>query len=281
VDFAGGKMKESIARFGPEQALTGILTHPGESGNGDATHAVIFLNAGLVHRIGPNRLYVHLARALSAAGDLVLRFDHSGIGDSGVTADSRRPADRFVAEAGAAMDFLQERFGVTSFTLTGICSGAAVSYMAATNDRRVSDIWLINPPAPILPERHLRTLRSHPNRWRKLLTMVSHRLRRSGSRPKRTQTSTVADIPEGITRLAEEGCEVFIVSSEWHSGYDYLLGVLPGRLGARGVDERVSIAAVRGADHLFHLIHHQDQLTELLLERASRRRSKGVGVSTE
>ena len=43
---------------------------------------VVLLNAGIIHRIGPNRLYVQLARRLASRGHAVLRFDLAGIGDS-------------------------------------------------------------------------------------------------------------------------------------------------------------------------------------------------------
>jgi len=43
---------------------------------------VVLLNAGLVHRVGPFRLYVPLARTLAAAGFPVVRFDQPGVGDA-------------------------------------------------------------------------------------------------------------------------------------------------------------------------------------------------------
>jgi hypothetical protein len=42
----------------------------------------VLLNAGAVHRQGPFRLYVHLARRLAALGFSCVRFDQPGIGDS-------------------------------------------------------------------------------------------------------------------------------------------------------------------------------------------------------
>src|SRR5205823_3052307 len=44
--------------------------------------AIVLLDAGATYRIGPNRLHVELARRLARDGDLVLRIDQSGIGDS-------------------------------------------------------------------------------------------------------------------------------------------------------------------------------------------------------
>src|SRR5689334_20064244 len=69
---------ENAIVFGGDVRLVGIVTTPAET-RADRT-GVILLNAGVVHRVGPNRLYVTLARRLAQAGLTVLRFDHSGIG---------------------------------------------------------------------------------------------------------------------------------------------------------------------------------------------------------
>src|SRR5262249_767876 len=44
--------------------------------------AILLLNAGAVSHVGPNRLYVALARRWAALGHVVLRVDNSGVGDS-------------------------------------------------------------------------------------------------------------------------------------------------------------------------------------------------------
>ena len=57
--------------------LRGIVTRPAA---GPPPHPLlILLNAGAVRRIGPNRLYVALARRVAAGGALVLRVDLSGL----------------------------------------------------------------------------------------------------------------------------------------------------------------------------------------------------------
>ena len=67
-------MREHAFLFGETKSLLGITTEPA-AGAGDSSHpAVVLLNAGLVHRIGPNRLYVNTARRLADAGFTVLRF---------------------------------------------------------------------------------------------------------------------------------------------------------------------------------------------------------------
>ncbi len=75
-------MKEEALRFGPNGSLIGIVTDPSEEERGKNLPAFLLLNAGHLHRVGPNRHYVSIARKLSAMGFTVLRFDFSGIGDS-------------------------------------------------------------------------------------------------------------------------------------------------------------------------------------------------------
>src|SRR5262249_32019788 len=61
--------------------LFGVLTGP--AGGGDPTRPLIlFLNAGAVHRVGPNRMYVTLARAFAERGLTSARIDLGGLGDS-------------------------------------------------------------------------------------------------------------------------------------------------------------------------------------------------------
>ena len=57
-------MSEEIITFGKTRALVGILHKPvGPAPRADLP-AVLLLNAGLLHRVGPNRLYVKIARQL-------------------------------------------------------------------------------------------------------------------------------------------------------------------------------------------------------------------------
>lgn len=56
-------MTEQALRFGPEKKLIGILNCP-ERFEKDFPTALI-LNAGIVHRVGPFRIHVDLARALA------------------------------------------------------------------------------------------------------------------------------------------------------------------------------------------------------------------------
>jgi pimeloyl-ACP methyl ester carboxylesterase len=117
-------IKESAICFGSHNELFGVIAEPHDvpaSGTG-----ILLINAGAVHHIGPNRLYVEMARRWAASGHTVLRFDLSGIGDS-------NPRDGYpfgmiygpnaIADIELALRELQSR-KLSSYVATGVCSGA-------------------------------------------------------------------------------------------------------------------------------------------------------------
>jgi dienelactone hydrolase len=121
----------------------GILTTPREVRAG-MPH-VVFINAGIVHRVGPNRLYVDMARALAALGFPVLRFDLSGLGDSRTVPTAVSLAESAVADVRAAFDFLASSRQATSFVVSGLCLGANYSFLAAFSDPRVLGVLALDP----------------------------------------------------------------------------------------------------------------------------------------
>jgi hypothetical protein len=147
-------MREKVLRFGVERGLSGVLSEPAEPAR-DAP-GVILLNSGILHHVGPSRLYVSLARRLAAEGHVAFRFDFSGIGDS----ESRKDALPFVesapAETRAGMDLLQKKFGLDSFLLIGLCSGADMAFKVAGLDERVTGIVQLDPYAYRTPGYYLR-----------------------------------------------------------------------------------------------------------------------------
>ena len=138
--------REKAVRFGKGTPLLGILTEPpvGTPLNGQG---VVLLNSGLLHRVGPSRLHVQVARALAPHGFAVLRFDFSGIGDSEARRDGLSFEQSAVLEAQEAMDYLATAKEAKKFTLWGLCSGADAAFLTAHADPRVTclvqlDAWI-------------------------------------------------------------------------------------------------------------------------------------------
>lgn len=130
-------MKETACRFGATQSLIGVMTQPQAAVEVRAHPAVILLNAGIIHRVGPHRLYVRIARQLATAGFVVLRFDLSGIGDSTVRHDHPPYEASAIRETQEAMNFVNATTGVQRFILMGICGGADNAMRVIQHDRRI------------------------------------------------------------------------------------------------------------------------------------------------
>lgn len=134
--------------------LVGIL-HSGSGKSGQET-ALILLNAGMVHRIGPHRGSVELARAVAAAGFPVFRYDQSGLGDSPVSRQAS--AERRHEELKAAMALVSAHTGATRFVVGGICSAADDAFHLAGLEPRVQGLLLLDGLAYRTPGYWLRHL---------------------------------------------------------------------------------------------------------------------------
>ena len=137
-------MKERAVLFGSRATLVGIITEAAAERHTRMHPGVLLLNAGLLHRIGPSRMYVCLARKLAAAGFPVLRLDFSGIGDSPARRDTASLEDAALEEVREAMDLMARTRGTERFVLIGLCSGADSSFQAARVDPRVAGLVLID-----------------------------------------------------------------------------------------------------------------------------------------
>lgn len=131
-------ISEQAILFGEYQHLAGVVNlaekpHP-------ANTAMILITAGMLHNVGPFRMYVDIARALAQQGVSSLRFDISGIGESlGVGAEGKS-IERAASETSIAMDYMEKQYGIDHFILFGLCSGADDAIQAALDDSRVCGV---------------------------------------------------------------------------------------------------------------------------------------------
>jgi alpha-beta hydrolase superfamily lysophospholipase len=135
---AGGEgvlVRETPLTLRRQPCLFGVLGEP-EAGPAADLPAVVLLNAGSAHRVGPGRLYVHLARRLAADGFRCLRLDLAGLGDSAPAGGAREndpyPATAF-ADIQDALDHLGAQRGVRRVVLMGLCAGAYAAFQAAVH----------------------------------------------------------------------------------------------------------------------------------------------------
>jgi inhibitor of KinA sporulation pathway (predicted exonuclease) len=99
--------------------------------------AVLMLTPGMLTSIGPSRLHVTLADALSRKGIPSFRFDLSGIGESLAVGSHGSSLKRASHEVQQAMDMLEGEYGYTRFMLFGLCSGADDAVASASEDERI------------------------------------------------------------------------------------------------------------------------------------------------
>jgi alpha-beta hydrolase superfamily lysophospholipase len=285
--FAEDAAEDAIV-FGGDVRLVGIVTTPTETrAAGDRT-GVILLNAGVVHRVGPNRLYVTLARRLAQAGLTVLRFDHSGIGDSETRDDHLDFNQSSVAEAIAAMDWLAAERQCRSFVLLGLCSGTLTAFKTALADRRVSGLILLTallvdpatvPEDVIATASERRIARSYlvekvasGRAWRKALGgkadyrriwRAVQRLVRGRSEPAPVVPGSEALVGE-LQQLVERGVAVRFIYADPTTVLEWFrMTVEPHlpRLRARG---RIDVTILKHADHTFTERRHQAQIVHLV-----------------
>jgi hypothetical protein len=275
-------VKEEALLLGPYQSLIGIYTPAvGHAAEISSNPAVILLNAGLVHHVGPHRLHVKLARALAVRGISTLRVDLAGIGDSSHRPDSMPAQQAAALEPREIMDDLVRR-GHDSFVLFGICSGATRSLQAAKDDARVTALILVNQEvtmndqdsgtqitAQFYLQHSLWNLRSWRNlltgkiNYRNLLVTLVSMVRRKitgGGHTKMALTDIVCD---DIRPVLIQGTQVLMLLSDRHAQLLQLQGEGLQDLERSG---QVRVAVHPEADHLFTSLQDQNALIEQVCE---------------
>jgi hypothetical protein len=279
--------------FGDQSPLVGIITEPDAGVRGNLP-VFLFLNAGLDHRVGPNRLYVTLARRLVEVGVASLRFDFSGIGDSPASRSLDASAERGVNEAKQAMNFLARSVGAEAFVPLGICSGADTAFALATADERVAGAVLINPTT--IPSAHTeqqsrearRRAQAHHHgsrvgdwkSWTRVLTGRSdlpalfRSTLRLTRRAIRLQGATVRNVDFGLLpELGRRGVELLAVFTEGDIGLE-LLATHVGSFENLASLNRFQLEVIRDTDHLFTPLRDQQRIEALLVEWAAQRLSR-------
>ena len=138
VFMGNQKAQEKVYTFGFENNLVGVMTERTDNKESNDLPAILLWNAGLLHRVGPHRLYVNLARRLAIDGFIVFRFDLSGLGDSEMLQRENRPEDERVAsDIREAMRFVEIKKNKKQFILIGLCSGADNAHLLTSQDSRV------------------------------------------------------------------------------------------------------------------------------------------------
>ncbi len=211
-------MREDPVRFGPTGDLVGIVA-TAVQGQGSSVGCLLF-NAGVIHRVGPHRINVKLARALAAAGIPSLRMDLSGLGDSAASRVSIGVQAQAVRDLQDGISALKTLAGVDAVIVVGICSGAVSAYDLAQVDERVHGLLMFDGYTFPTLLTHLR------RRWRRLMSWRYYperalgSFRRDNAEPQPDPASTPPELKpsrqqfaDAIERLVARGVAVNIVYS--------------------------------------------------------------------
>jgi pimeloyl-ACP methyl ester carboxylesterase len=230
-------------------------------------------------------LHVVLARRIAARGNLGLRLDLGGIGDSIMSTDAATFRESAVADTRTAMTGLADAHGTQRFVLFGVCAGADNSIATALSDDRVAGIVLVDPHTYPTRRSQLRDLRTRVAKhgsprevWRWATAVAERRLKLAIARAR----GLVEDRPsEGreappvetfhaqLTALADRGVRILAVYSGIHgSGYnevDQLFELFPDLRG------RMDHVYFPDANHTFTELAAQTELIDAVTAWISRR----------
>ena len=149
-------MTERIARFGKGDNLLGIFTDPDPAVRRADAPAILWLNAGTLHHVGPFGWYVTMARRFAELGFVSLRFDLAGIGDSPATGEPTNILDGALEDVHEAIELVVRSRQVERVILVGLCSGAVLAHHAALRDPRVAGAIFFDGIGYKTPGFHLR-----------------------------------------------------------------------------------------------------------------------------
>jgi predicted alpha/beta hydrolase len=293
-------IRETATYLDNSHGLFAIVCEPDIAPCKDAEgrrQVLLLLNAGAVHHVGPNRLYVTLARTLAIKGMTVIRLDIAGLGDSltkpGQVENATYPplACKDVAQA---VNYVRTTLGAASLHLAGICSGGYHSLKAAADGMALTSITVINPQTffwkegmSLAQREHLVTAESiryqsralEISAWLKLLRgdvdvrtgahVVRRRLALRVVHAMRELARWLHiplsdDLTVEIDDICRRGTHIQFVFSASDPGLSMLLeqgGRLVRRLQRTGA---ICIDVIDGADHTFTTLWARNTLTRLL-----------------
>jgi hypothetical protein len=286
-------MREEALLFGKTRSMVGIVTDPPDAKRGDNLPAIIILNAGITHRVGPNRLYVKIARNLASMGFVVFRFDHSGVGDSQARNDNLPFEKSSIIETQEAMNCMGTIRGKQRFVLIGLCSSTGTSFRTACCDQRVVGGVLLN---ALLEHRHnisdeiatyildrkivrsywqiklfdpkswLKVIAGKANYWR-IIKVTAFQLRSLFAR-KKNIFSGENKVAVDLRLLIERGVNLLFVYSEGTGVLEFFRVTLSDEIYKLSSSGKVRLEIIKHTDHTFTPLWSQEHLLKMVSDWA-------------
>lgn len=264
-------MHEEAVMFSKGHSLIGVVTYPKSENKSSVRCGVIFLNAGLVHHIGQNQIYVKTARKLAGIGCVSLRFDLSGIGDSDVNPSNLNYQERVRSEIQDAIELLCDKGKVDRVILIGFCSGAINGLNMVGEDERIKGLVLVNPSSPIRKRFILRSHLINVASWKKIMTSINYYKKtfimlKQSLKIKRRNNEHSADYINHmkIANAINHNIKLSIVISQRDPSLDQILHELRKLEDQEIIKEFVETNVIQNADHDFYLIANQKDIIECI-----------------
>ncbi len=263
---------ERVLRFGPDEDLLGVLTEPDPGPVRPDVPAVLWLNAGVLHHVGPLGWYAALARRLAGQGIPSFRFDLSGVGDSPARGEHSGAIEGAARDVSDAMDFLARKRQTQRFVLFGLCSGAVLAQHVAARDERVAGAVMIDGvgyPTTGFYLRHYAPRAFRLGTWLRAARRLTTR-RDSAKRAPLLSESNFFDFPPRAQARAElagligRGARLLFVYTggvaEHYFNHRRQFVEAFGQLDAGG--DLLSVEYDAAADHLYAAHEHRQRLFE-------------------
>lgn len=297
------RFEEEPLLFGTSHRLFGVLVKPRRDRVRLDLPAVIMTNAGTVHRIGPHRQYVELARELADLGFYVFRIDLAGIGDSEVGSSPENlcyPATG-IADCQEAMSVLAAKTGVQRYIVAGLCSGGDIAFQLGLKDRRVAGVVMMNPRTFLVNDlaqvegykdaRYYQNSFFKKEKWLKLLSgqvniarvgkLVVPKIKGVAVRSVKRVLDRVRltskgdgehdDVPACLRGMASRGVDTFLLVTVHDPGVDYVdvqFGTKMQELNAVANYRREDLT---GTDHTFTSVWSQQHVRTIIREHLAKR----------
>ena len=276
-------MTDTIHLLGRNSTPIGVLSKPPVTGPFNDV-AVVFLNSGLLHRVGPFRLYVSLARQFVENGIPVLRIDQSGKGDS-----ERRKGLSFIDSVKKdfedAAAFLEGAVGAKRFIVLGLCSGADDALYLASEYPQIAGAVLLEAYAFRTPRYYLQHYGPRLVRldlwsiWtgRALRFLLSKARSLAGRRG--GEQGDIGAIREFVgsdemrrryRSVVKRGGKLLCVFTDGARSYYNYEGQLVECLNLQKADQLISELYIPGAKHTYPLVSHRERLMEEVCKWATR-----------
>ncbi len=308
LELAGAgneRIVEQPVTFGADGRFFGILCNRPDLDD-RSRPIVLFLTTASHHRVGPNRMWVPMARTLAERGFASLRFDLTGVGDSPTApgiVEGNVYSSAFVGDVRAAIDFLT-RLGYRRFITVGLCSGAYLGFHVSLADDRVTGAVMINPQTfnwkegdsldinrrtTFASTRHYKRLILEPNVWKRLLMgdvnvrgignalrerlqkRASVELKRISRRLGFKDESGRVDVGVALIDLANRNKDLFLIYGSVDEGLDYLAAEAGSLLAGLMKRREFRIEIIEGPDHTFTQLWAQQHLTRLVVDHVTQR----------